>query len=213
MAGPTPTLVLIDHDAKGNKPVTALSADASTKPPPSASATERPVYPGSEATVEQFIDLADEYLAAAHSLLSLGSRRSSASSAPARLCAIHAVEMYLNAFLVFHGVSHKQVRGLQHDLAQRTAIATEKGLRLRIKTQAHLLRIHDQRDYLVVRYAPDQVGGLSELNRMFATLTEIGTKVRIALPKHPQNHRSPSAISGKSTEPCNFDRGQPVGFE
>lgn len=161
--------------------MTALSAHVPTKPPPSASTTERPAYPGSEATVEQFIGLADEYLAAANSLLSQVSRKRSSSSAPARLCAIHAVEMYLTAFLVFHGSDHRQVRGFQHDLAQRAAMATEKGLRLRVKTQAHLLKIHDRREYLVVRYGPEQAGGLSELNRTFATLNEISTKVRTAL--------------------------------
>ena len=165
--------------------MTAQSTDNAAKLPLLVPATERPAYPGSEATVEQFVGLADEYLAAAHSLLSQVSRKSSLSSAPARLCAIHAVEMYLNAFLIFHGSDHKQVRGFQHDLAQRSAVATEKGLRLRVRTQAHLLRIHDQREYLVVRYGPEQAGGLSELNRMFATLNEISTKVRTALLKQP----------------------------
>lgn len=64
-------------------------------------------------------------------------------------------------------------------------MATEKGLCLRTKTQAHLLKIHDQREYLVVRYGPEQVGGLSELNRMFATLKEVSTKVKTAILKQP----------------------------
>lgn len=161
------------------------SAERAEEVLPGISNTIRSAYPGSEATIEQFIGLADQYLAAAHSLLTQVNRKSSLSSAPARLCAIHAVEMYLNAFLIFHGSDHKQVRGFQHDLAQRSAVATEKGLRLRVRTQAHLLRIHDQREYLVVRYGPEQAGGLSELNRMFATLNEISTKVRTALLKQP----------------------------
>lgn len=165
--------------------MTPLSADASTKPPLSASTTETPAYPGSEATVEQFIGLADEYHAVAHALLSQVKRKSSLSSAPARLCAIHAVEICLNAFLIFHGSNHKQVRGLKHDLAQRAVMATEKGLRLRVKTQAHLRQIHDQREYLVARYGPEQTGGLSELNRMSATLKEVSTKVRAAFRIQP----------------------------
>ena len=99
--------------------------------------------------------------------------------------------MYLNAFLAFHEINHKQVRGLQHDLAQRTAMATQKGLCLRAKTQAHLLKIHDQREYLVVRYGPEQVGGLSELNRMFATLKEVSTKVRTAILNQPYDPTDP----------------------
>lgn len=163
----------------------ASDANRAMEPLPEASSAERPPYPGSAATVGQFIGLADEYFTAAHSLLPQVNRVSLGSSAPARLCAIHAVEMYLNAFLVFHEINHKQVRGLQHDLAQRTAMATEKGLCLRTKTQAHLLKIHDQREYLVVRYGPEQVGGLSELNRMFATLKEVSTKVKTAILKQP----------------------------
>ncbi len=165
--------------------MTTHSTKELAKLSPLVPATEQPAYPGSEATVEQFVGLADEYLAAAHSLLSQVSRKNSLSSAPARLCAIHAVEMYLNAFLIFHGSDHRQVRGFRHDLAQRAVMATEKGLRLRVKTQAHLLKIHDQREYLVVRYGPEQAGGLSGLNRMFATLNEISTKVRTALLKQP----------------------------
>jgi len=161
--------------------VNEQSSDKAVKFQPLAAATERPAYPGSEATVEQFVGLADEYLAAAHALLPKVNRKRSLSSAPARLCAIHAVEMYLTAFLLLHGSDHKQVRGFQHDLAQRAIMATEKGLRLRVKTQAHLLKIHDQREYLVVRYGPEQANGLSELNRTFATLNEVATKVRSAL--------------------------------
>ncbi|MDC9825044.1 hypothetical protein PRN20_15035 [Devosia sp. ZB163] len=138
-------------------------------------------YPGSNATVGQFIGLADEYCVAAYVLLSQADRASSSSSAPARLCAIHAVEMYLNAFLVFHDVSPSEVRGMQHDLAQRVAMVTQKGLILRTKTQAHLLRIHDLREYLIVRYGPEQMGGLPELNRLYATLREVSVKVRTAI--------------------------------
>jgi hypothetical protein len=148
---------------------------------PVSSIAESKPYPGSQATIGQFIGLADEYCVAAYSLLSQCNRTSPSSSAPARLCAIHAVEMYLNAFLIFHGMTPAAVRGLQHNLAERAAAAARKGLSLRSKTQAHLLRIHDQREYLVVRYGPEQVRGLSELNRMFATLKEVSTKVRSAI--------------------------------
>ncbi|MDX3806786.1 hypothetical protein ACXIUS_29410 [Bosea thiooxidans] len=181
----------------------AQNSDNVAKLSPLVPATEQPAYPGSAATVEQFIGLADEYLAAAHALLSQVSRKRSLSSAPARLCAIHAVEMYLNAFLLFHGSDHKQVRGFRHDLAQRAIMATEKGLRLRVKTQAHLLKIHDQREYLVVRYGPEQASGLSELNRMFATLNEISTKVRTALltQPHPLRLQQKTPISPCVTSP------------
>jgi hypothetical protein len=158
---------------------------------PVASIVEAKPYPGSQATIGQFIALADEYFVAAYSLLSQCNRMSPSSSAPARLCAIHAVEMYLNAFLIFHGMTPAAVRGLQHNLAERTTLATGNGLSLKSKTQAHLLKIHDQREYLVVRYGPEQVGGLSELNRMFATLKEISTKVRTAILNQPRAQSDP----------------------
>lgn len=148
-------------------------------------------YPGSEATVGQFIAMADEYRDAAYALLSQVNRVSMMSSAPARLCAIHAIEMYLSAFLVFHDISHKQVRGLQHDVSQRTTAATQMGLSLRARTRAHLLKIHDQREYLIVRYGPERVGGLSELNRMSATLKEVSTKVRTAILNQPHAPSDP----------------------
>lgn len=158
---------------------------------PEAPISDRESYPGSEATVGQLLGVANEYAAAAYALLSQADQARWTRSAPVRLCAIHAVEMYLNAFLIFHDMSPKQVRGLQHDLAQRTVAATQRGLSLRAKTQVHLLRIHDQREYLVVRYGPEQVGGLSELNRMFATLKEVSAKVTTAIMNQPYAQADP----------------------
>jgi len=151
-----------------------------------------PTYPGSEATVGQLLHLADEYYKAAFGLLPQVSQIDPrTSSAPARLCAIHAVECYLNAFLMFHDVSRGEVRGLQHDLAKRTDMAVAKGLKLKVKTHAHLLRLNDQREYLVVRYGPERVSGLTELNRVFATLKEIGTKVSAAIMSQPYEQTDP----------------------
>ena len=149
-------------------------------------------YPGSEATVGQLLGLADEYFKAAYGLLSQVSRIDPrTSSAPARLCAIHAVECYLNAFLMFHGMSREEVRGLQHNLAKRTELAVAKGLKLKVKTHAHLVRLNDQREYLVVRYGPERVSSLTELNRVFATLKEIGSKVSAAIVSQSYDQSDP----------------------
>lgn len=149
-------------------------------------------YPGSEATVGQLLSLADEYFKAAYGLLPQVSRIDPrTSSAPARLCAIHAVECYLNAFLLFQDVSREEVRGLQHNLAKRAELAVAKGLKLKVKTHAHLLRLNDQREYLVVRYGPERVSGLTELNRVFATLKEIGSKVSAAIISQPYEQTDP----------------------
>jgi len=70
-------------------------------------------------------------------------------------------------------------------------MAHERGLCLRAKTQAHLQRITDERDYLVVRYGPEQISGLPQPNRMFATMKEVSTKVRRAILRQPYDHSDP----------------------
>ncbi|WP_232307661.1 hypothetical protein [Sphingobium chungbukense] len=150
-----------------------------------------PSYPGTEASVGAVMTLADAYWDAAHRLLPQIEKGRSVSSAPTRLCAIQSIETYLNAFLLFHSLDRKLVRGLQHDLAERTRLAVEKGLSLRRRTAEHLIRLSEQRDYLVVRYGPEQLGDLSEINRMFATLKEIAEKVRAAIFEQPHDPSDP----------------------
>lgn len=142
-------------------------------------------YPGADAKVGQLILLADEYYKAAHALLPHFCPRDVISSAPIRLCAIHAIELYLNAFLRFHDLTSTDIRGLQHNLAERAAKAVEKGLCLKRKTAAHLSRLNDQREYLLVRYGPESMDGLSEHTRIFATLKEVSQKVRSAIYEQP----------------------------
>lgn len=139
------------------------------------------VYPGDVASPDQIRMLADEYSVAARTLLSHGRRRQPLSWAPSRLAAIHAVELYLNAFLMKNGLNAAQIRGLQHDLAKRTELSVANGLRLRIRTVAHLKAISASREYLVYRYAPELVGSGSQLNRLMATLDETAKKVGDAL--------------------------------
>lgn len=149
-------------------------------------------YPGSGATVGQLLSLADAYFQAAYGLLPQVSKIDPrTSSAPARLCAIHAIESYLNAFLIFHDVSREEVRGFQHNLGKRTEMAVTKGLKLKVKTHAHLLRLNDQREYLIIRYGPEKLETLTELNRIFATLKEIGTKVSAAIVSQPYEQSDP----------------------
>lgn len=148
-------------------------------------------YPGSEASVEDLIGLADSYYSAGCSAWTQADPKDPLSFAPVFLCTIQAVEIYLSAFLIFHGVDRRHVRGLQHDLARRTTMAHERGLCLRAKTQAHLQRITDERDYLVVRYGPEQISGLPQPNRMFATMKEVSTKVRRAILRQPYDHSDP----------------------
>ena len=81
-------------------------------------------YPGEDATVSEIMALAEDYRLAAVALASHAPRGASAN-APARLCAIHAVELYLNAYLFHAGSGAGMVRGMQHNLADRCKAAGE----------------------------------------------------------------------------------------
>jgi hypothetical protein len=141
------------------------------------SAEGQKFYPGNEATPVQLMQLAAEWRRAAGLLWDARRRRAPLSFAPYRFVAIHAVELYLNAFLQAKGHAPKAVRGMQHNLAARTALAVEAGLKLRPKTRAHLKTMTGSREHLVARYGPEQIAAASELNRVGATLNEFATEV------------------------------------
>ena len=133
--------------------------------------------PGDAATPSQLQVLADEYRAAAKVLLEHRRRGAPLSDQPFRLTAIHAVELYLNAFLLRCGHSPSQVRKLQHNLFARADLARKDGLTLRKRTIEHLQSLSTAREYLVSRYAPELAKTMSQLNRLEATLDEVAGKV------------------------------------
>ena len=135
-------------------------------------ASENP-YPGSLATVREIIDLANEYYHAANVLFQRAQKEAPLSYAPARFCAIHAIELYLNAFLRHEGIAPEQIRRRMHNLADPTFVTT---LKLKKKTAQHLETIVAKREYLIARYAPDQYSQHTELNRLSATMAEIMMK-------------------------------------
>lgn len=143
---------------------------------------ENKKYPGTDATPQQVQKLANEYRLAADHLLGKGRKREPISRAPFRFNAIHAIELYLNAFLLHVGRSPEEVRGLQHDLAKRTALAESNGLRLRKGTIDHLNAMAERREYLAMRYEPEIVES-SQINRLSASLTEVAKKVEEVLSK------------------------------
>ncbi len=134
-------------------------------------------YPGDLATPEQICLLAEEYRKAAHKLLELGRPKQPLSLAPFRLSAIHAIELYLNVFLMRKGIGSNSIRGMQHNLKARTDLAKENGLILKSRTLAHLHALADTREYLVTRYGPELCSSVSQINRLVATLEEVATKV------------------------------------
>lgn len=145
-----------------------------------ASEAQQP-YPGETAAPERILLLADEYRRAAHLLRQSGRPSEPLSQAPFRLVTIHAIELYLNALLLHRGHPPSQVRGLQHDLAQRAELAVAGGLKLRSRTAAHLAAIARNREYLVIRYGPELNGTSSRINRLTATLDELAKKVAMEL--------------------------------
>lgn len=100
------------------------------------------------------------------------------SRAPYRLVAIHAIELHLNALLLAKGHSAAQVRGMQHNLAAKTAAAILAGLKLRRLTAEHLRGLSERREYLTTRYDPD-LSATSEITRLTATLEEVASKTAL----------------------------------
>ena len=137
-------------------------------------------YPGETATAGEVVAVADEYRLSASLLLRNGRPREPRSRAPFRMVAIHAVELYLNAFLLHSGHAAGQVRGLQHNLAARADLACEFGLSLRKRTREHLHAMARSREFLITRYVPSGTS-LSEINRLQATLAEVAQKVSAAI--------------------------------
>lgn len=133
-------------------------------------------YPGSTASKWQILDLANEYYHAAIHLFEKSNKNTPLSYAPARFCCIHAIELYLNAFLRHEGVPPEKIRSRMHNFADPEFVAQ---LKLRKKTSQHLATITERREYLISRYGPEMITELTELNRLTATLVEIMTKVGI----------------------------------
>ena len=138
-------------------------------------------YPGANASVCQIIDLADEYYTASISLFQNADSARRLSRAPARLCSIHAIELYLNAYLRSQGDPPHKIRGHMHNLGAMVDQPSLAKLKFRKKTAAHLHEIAEKREYLVCRYGPELASEHSELNRLTASLVEVATKVRMSL--------------------------------
>lgn len=139
------------------------------------------LYPGALANADDLLRLAGSYHDAANLLAANSKRRNQLSRAPYRFLAIHAIELYLNAWLIHRGLTPSEIRKLSHNLGTRADLAVPAGLALRSKTLTHLRRIGEFREYLVARYDTRMDGSLSQLNRLEATLAEVSKKVSATL--------------------------------
>lgn len=140
-------------------------------------------YPGELASPELIVQLANEYRLAAEELARIGRPGEPLSRAPFRMATIHAIELYLNAFLVASGHPAVEIRGMQHDLGARSELALAAKLHLKKRTVSHLKAISQRREYLLARYDP-AASNTSELNRLEATLAELAEKVPAWINSH-----------------------------
>lgn len=125
--------------------------------------------------------LADHYRRAAVLLRESGQRGNPMSWAPFRLVAVHAIELYLTAFLLHRGMGAEEVRQqMGHHLGKRADAARAAGLILRQRTYEHLVSLSSSKEYRVSRYQPSGLDTASELNRLTATLDEVTHKTAIA---------------------------------
>ena len=136
-------------------------------------------FPGDEASPQQVLELAEEYRRAALTLLPIGRRRKPLSRAPFRLAAIHAIELFLTAFLLHSGEQWNALKKMRHDLGKRSKIAKDRGLILRKGTADHLQELTATGEYLISRYDPSQTV-TSPLSRLKATLDDVSKKVTVA---------------------------------
>ena len=124
----------------------------------------------------EVLRLADAYRSAAGVMLDARAPGGRRPSAPYRLLAIHAVELYLNALLRHAGADERHVRKMGHNLAARAAKAEGVGLRLRPATAAHLGIMTGRHEYMLARYGPIENAEISEVTRLSATLDEVAKK-------------------------------------
>ena len=134
-------------------------------------------YPGERASAHGLHRLADVYRDAACRAAGSMQRGDPLTAAPMRLLALQSIELNLSAYLVLGGMPAGEIRRLGHDLAARLALAGGAGLVLRRKTAAHVAAAARDREYLLARYGPELLGGVSQVNRLLATMDEVASKV------------------------------------
>lgn len=138
---------------------------------------EKQPEPATPPTAQELASLARSFSEATDKLLGLCKKRQPLTHAPYRFAAIHAIELYLTAYLQLNNHEPKTIRKLQHNLEHRTDRATEAGLKLRKRTIAHLRELTSTREYVETRYQPTAMKNLTQPNRLIATLKDVEDKV------------------------------------
>ena len=133
--------------------------------------------PGDNASPQDVLVLANQYALAFKTLNDPHHGKAGFMRAPAGLCVIHAIELYLSVAIRLCGGTPSEVRKYQHNLADMAAHEGVTLLGLRKKTSEHLATMRQQNEYVVVRYGPEMCNARSELTQLEATLNELACKV------------------------------------
>lgn len=133
--------------------------------------------PGDNADPRDVLALANQYRSAFENLRRPKGAAAKALIAPAHLCAIHAIELYLHALLRQEGTPYSTLRDHHHKLSDMATYERVAELNLRTKTIEHLKTMTDSREYVVVRYAPEMKHKRSNPTQVEATLNDIADKV------------------------------------
>lgn len=148
---------------------------------PASVADQDPIYLGEDASALDLDRLAEVYRAAAYRALGSIRRGDPLTGARFRLLALRSVEPTISAYLSLGGTDPAVIRRMSHALGARLALATKASLVLRRRTAAHIGAVFRDREYLVARYCPERLGTASQVNRLLATVDEMGVKVFRAL--------------------------------
>ena len=157
----------------------------------SAQTTEQ-IYPGSNMSYGQMLALAHEYRRIALSLDRLQAKKRPMLIAPYRFAAIHAIELYFNAFLLFRGLSHVELRQSHHDLKQRQLLAHSNGLMLKATTVSRLEELMLNREYLSARYSIMGAKNALDFNSLERIMNELARKVNYKLCNSKEKPRAVS---------------------
>jgi hypothetical protein len=149
-------------------------------------------YPGSETTHGQMLALAIEYRRIALSLDKLLAEQRPLVIAPYRFAAIHSIELYFNAYLLFKGFSHIELRRSQHDLKHRQLLAHTNGLVLKKKTILMLEQLMMKREYLTARYSISGSKHSLDFPSLERILNELAQKVTYRICNSKEKPRSVS---------------------
>ena len=137
-------------------------------------------------TPQELVQLAQSYFEASEKFLrpckkAKKSPHQTLAHAPYRFNAIHAIELYLSAYLQLNKHEPQEIRDLQHNLEERTTRATKAGLVLRKRTISHLGKLTSTREYVETRYHPAALKKLSQPTQLLATLKDVRLKVEKAV--------------------------------